>query len=132
MFFQVDKNFPANNKKLKFTIIWLDRFLTAGVGVSSWGFSYKNSAGVKTITFKGNGTNQWKIDEFVISDAIFDQTGENGSDFMLVNTDDSDDVFNSIEMGIMSDVVATKDNVKLFDFLKIQEEEYDQLLKIEP
>jgi hypothetical protein len=97
MFFQIDKDFPANNKVLKFTIIWLDK-----ISGSTWAFKYRNSAGIQAIKFKGVGTNEWKTENFTISDGIFNQAGQKSSDFMLVNTDETDDIFNSIEMNILN------------------------------
>ena len=96
MYFQLNNEVPATNKNLKFTIIWLDK--TAG---STWAFKYRNSAGLQTIAFTGTGTNQWVIETFNISDGVMNQGGVNGSDFMLVNTDAIDDIFNGIEMNII-------------------------------
>jgi hypothetical protein len=96
MYFKLHNELPATNKNLKFTIIWLDK--TAG---STWAFKYKNSSGLQTIPFTGNGTNQWKTEIFNIIDGIMNQGGVNGSDFMLVNTDAVDDIFNGIEMNII-------------------------------
>jgi hypothetical protein len=89
---------PANNKILKFTIIWLDK--NAG---STWAFKYRNSAGLQAIPFTGTGTNQWRTETITLSDAVMNQGGVNGSDFMLVNTDTADDIFNGIEMNIIQD-----------------------------
>ena len=96
MYFKLDSELPANNKNLKFTIIWLDK--TAG---STWAFKYRNSAGLQTIPFTGTGTNQWRTEVFNIVDGVMNQGGVNGSDFMLVNTDTIDDIFNGIEMNII-------------------------------
>jgi hypothetical protein len=85
---------------LKFTIIWLDK--TAG---STWAFKYRNAAGLQTIPYTGTGTNEWKTETFNISDAIMNQGGTLQSDFMLVNTDVIDDIFNGIEMNIIGDVI---------------------------
>ena len=100
MYFQLHNEFPANNKILKFTIIWLDK--TAG---STWAFKYRNAAGLQTIPYTGTGTNEWKTETFNISDAIMNQGGTLQSDFMLVNTDVIDDIFNGIEMNIIGDVI---------------------------
>jgi hypothetical protein len=48
----------------------------------------------------GIGDNNWKTVTFTISDAILDKSGVYGSDCKLVNTDNTDDIFNSIEVGI--------------------------------
>ena len=95
MYFQLHNEVPANNKTLKFTIIWLDK--NAG---STWAFKYRNSTGLQTIPFTGIGTNQWRTETITISDAIMNQGGTLQSDFMLVNTDAIDDIFNGIEMNI--------------------------------
>jgi len=96
MYFQLHTEVPASNKILKFTIIWLDK--NAG---STWAFKYRNAAGLQTIPFTGTGSNEWKTETFNISDAVINQGGTNGSDFMLVNTDTTDDIFNGIEMNIL-------------------------------
>jgi hypothetical protein len=103
MFFQVHSEFPANNKVLKFTIIWLDR----NVG-GTWAFQYRNATGLQSRSFTGTGGDTWKTETFTLSDAIINQGGERGSDFMLVNTDGDnqtgkqfDDIFNGIEMNII-------------------------------
>ena len=96
MYFQLHNELPATNKNLKFTIIWLDK--TAG---STWAFKYRNSTGLQTIPFTGTGTNQWRTEVFNVIDGVMDQGGVNGSDFMLVNTDTVNDIFNGIEMNII-------------------------------
>ena len=96
MYFQLHNEVQATNKNLKFTIIWLDK--TAG---STWAFKYRNSAGLQTIPFTGTGTNQWRTEIFNVIDGDMNQGGVNGSDFMLVNTDTVDDIFNGIEMNII-------------------------------
>ena len=83
-------------KNLNFKIIWLDK--NAG---STWSFRYKSAKGIKDAhQVTGIGDNNWKTVTFTISDAILDKSGVYGSDFMLVNTDNTDDIFNSIEVGI--------------------------------
>lgn len=96
MYFKLHNEVQATNKNLKFTIIWLDK--TAG---STWAFKYRNSAGLQTIPFTGTGNNQWKTEIFNVLDGVMNQGGVNGSDFMLVNTDTVDDIFNGIEMNII-------------------------------
>ena len=96
MYFQLHTELPVNNKTLKFTIIWLDK--TAG---STWAFKYRNAAGLQSIPYTGTGTNQWRTETFNISDAVINQVGTLQSDFMLVNTDTTDDIFNGIEMNIL-------------------------------
>ena len=96
MYFQLHPELPVSNKRLKFTIIWLDK--TAG---STWAFEYRRSSGIRSRTFTGTGTNQWRTETFNISDAIINQGGTFQSDFMLVNKDTNDDIFNGIEMNII-------------------------------
>jgi hypothetical protein len=96
MYFQLHTELPASNKILKFTIIWLDKY----VG-STWAFKYRNFAGLQSRSFTGTGTNEWKTEIITISDAIIDRGGTLQSDFMLVNTDTIDDIFNGIEMNIL-------------------------------
>jgi hypothetical protein len=49
---------------------------------------------------KGKGDNKWKTETITITDAIVNRSGKFGSDFMLVNTDKKDDIFNGIEVDI--------------------------------
>ena len=98
MFFKFDKEVfaTAKAKSLKFKIIWLDK--TVG---STWSFRYKSQLGTKdAIQVTGLGDNSWKEVTFTLNDAIVDGNGSYGSDCMLVNTDNTDDIFNSIEVGI--------------------------------
>jgi len=97
MFFKLHKEFVANNKSLKFTIRWLDK--NAG---STWAFKYRNASGLQTLNFMGIGGNQWKEETITLTDAIMNQGGALQSDFLLVNTDGVDDIFN----GVVLDVIA--------------------------
>ena len=110
MYFKFDPDVFANStpKSLKFKIIWLDK--TVG---STWDFKYKSPQGLKSaIQVTGLGDNKWKEVYFTITDAIVDRSGGFGSDFTLVNTDTTDDIFNGIEVdiertitGITTDIV---------------------------
>ena len=99
MYFKFDSEMFVNSKPkmLNFKIIWLDK----NVG-STWTFRYKSPQGFKNALtpVTGIGDNQWKTVSFSVSDAILDKSGVYGSDCMLVNTDNTDDIFNSIEVGI--------------------------------
>lgn len=121
MYFKFDPEMfiDSKPKNLNFKIIWLDK--NAG---STWTFCYKSPEGIKNALQPviGIGDNQWKTVTFSVSDAILDKSGHWGSDCMLVNTDNTDDIFNSIEVGIERELSTgiitnkmTKDlNVKVF------------------
>jgi hypothetical protein len=101
MYFKFDDEmFAASSpKSLMFTVTWLDQ--TAG---SKWEFIYTGTGNQpKTaLTVTGTGDNQWKrVDIPVISDAVVNGKGKRGSDFMLVNSDDIDDIFHGIEVNII-------------------------------
>jgi hypothetical protein len=98
MYFKFDPEMFVDSKpkNLNFKIIWLDK--NAG---ASWSFRYKSAEGMKDAQqVTGIGDNNWKTVTFTISDAILDKSGVYGSDCKLVNTDNTDDIFNSIEVGI--------------------------------
>ena len=98
MYFKFDAAVFTNTlpDTLRFKIIWLDK--TVG---SRWSFKYKSPQGIKdAIQVTGVGGNTWKEVNFTITDAIVDKSGVIGSDFTLVNTDNQDDIFNSIEVAI--------------------------------
>ena len=102
MYFKLDNQLAVSNKALRFVVRWLDKTQTTG---STWSFQYRNASGLQTIPFSGAGTNvnQWKTETITISDAIINQGGTLQSDFMLVNMDTTDDIFNGIEMNILQD-----------------------------
>ena len=81
---------------LTFNITWLDKNPN-----STWALKYYNSSGLQTaINITGIGDNQWKTTNVTIHNPIITQNGVLGSDFMLVNTDNIDDVFHGIEVDI--------------------------------
>ena len=98
MYFKFDQEMFAASKpkNLKFTITWLDKNLG-----STWALKYKKGKEIKTtIEVKGKGDNQWKTVTIDIVDMELNRNGELGSDFILVNTDNLDDIFNGIEIDI--------------------------------
>jgi hypothetical protein len=98
MYFKFDDEMFANSipKNLKFTITWLDK--NAG---STWALKYINGKQMKTaIEVKGKGDNKWKSVTVDIADMGLNHKGEFKSDFVLVNTDKIDDIFNGIEVDI--------------------------------
>ena len=98
MYFKFDDEMfaAAKPKKLKFTITWLDK--NAG---STWALKYGKGKEMKTaIDVKGKGDNEWKSLTVEVVDMQLNHSGEFGSDFVLVNTDSIDDVFNGIEVNI--------------------------------
>jgi hypothetical protein len=98
MYFKFDDEMFANSKpkSLKFTITWLDK--NAG---STWALKYNKGKDMKTaIEVKGKGDNQWKTVTVDVLDMLLDHSGKLGSDFVLVNTDTVDDIFNGIEVTI--------------------------------
>ena len=98
MYFKFDDELFVNGKpkNLKFTITWLDK----NVG-STWALRYNNGKQIKTaIEVKGNGDSKWKSVTVDVADMQLNHTGELKSDFILVNTDKVDDIFNGIEVDI--------------------------------
>ena len=98
MYFQFDTSVFSltKPKSLQFSITWLDK--NAG---SKWSLKYFNDKGLQTAFIKiGIGDNQWKKDSITVTDAIVSGNGLYGSDFMLVNEDAMDDIFNGIEVDI--------------------------------
>lgn len=98
MYFQFDTSVFSltKPKSLQFSITWLDK--NAG---SKWSLKYFNDKGLQTAFIKtGIGDNQWKKDTITVTNAIVSGNGLYGSDFMLVNEDTMDDIFNGIEVDI--------------------------------
>ncbi len=98
MYFKFDDEMFANSKpkNLKFTITWLDK--NAG---SIWALQYNQGKQMKTaLEVKGKGDNKWKTAIVDVADMSLDHNGALQSDFVLVNTDKTDDIFNGIEVDI--------------------------------
>ncbi|MGL5318086.1 MAG: hypothetical protein ACRC9Q_05265 [Bacteroidales bacterium] len=99
MYFKFDDEMFAEStpKTLTFTVTWLDK--TAG---STWEFVYMAQDGQQRSAKKvtGIGDNVWKKELITISNPAVRGQGEKGSDFMLVNSDDLDDIFHGIEVDI--------------------------------
>lgn len=98
MYFKFDDEMFANSnpQSLKFTITWLDK--NAG---STWALKYNKGKQLKTaIEVTGKGDNKWKSVVVDVTNMLLDHSGKSGSDFVLVNTDKVDDIFNGIEVTI--------------------------------
>ena len=68
---------------------------------STWALQYNKGKGMKTaLEVKGKGDNQWKSVTVDVSDMQLNHSGEFESDFVFVNTDSIDDIFNGIEVNI--------------------------------
>ena len=99
MYFKFDEEMFVNGspKNLKFTITWLDK--NAG---STWALKYNDGQKLRTaIVVKGKGDNKWKSVTVDVADMPLKHHGEFQSDFVLVNTDKADDIFNGIEVEII-------------------------------
>ncbi|WP_155810460.1 T9SS type A sorting domain-containing protein [Polaribacter sp. Hel_I_88] len=106
--FHEDLFIQTQPKKLTFTVTWLD-----SIAGSTWALQYKNKAGSITQIQKTSiGDWQWKSEVFVIEDLMTGGVGTNGADFMLVNTDDKNDIFNGIEIDIERNPIPTISSVK--------------------
>jgi hypothetical protein len=98
MYFKFDEDMFVNSKpkSLKFTITWLDK--NAG---STWALKYNNGKHTKSaIEVKGIGDNNWKTVTVDITDMALNNSGMFKSDFVLMNTDKIDDIFNGIVVDI--------------------------------
>lgn len=81
---------------LTFKITWLDKNQN-----STWALNYYNVSGLQTaLSVMGLGDNQWKTSSVTIQNPICNQSGPLAADFMLVNTDNIDDIFHGIEVDI--------------------------------
>jgi hypothetical protein len=82
---------------ITFELTWLDKHAN-----STWELQYDAGAGnIKTAhTATGTGDNQWKTITVTLTDAVMKNNCPNGADFMLVNTDDIDDIFHGFEASI--------------------------------
>ena len=102
---------------LTFKITWLDKNPN-----STWALKYYNSSGLQTaLNITGIGDNQWKTTNVTVHNPIIKQNGVLGSDFMLVNTDNIDDIFHGIEvditrMGTISSIEDNSENVETLIF----------------
>jgi hypothetical protein len=102
---------------LTFKITWLDKNQN-----STWALKYYNSSGLQTaVNITGIGDNQWKTSNLTIYNPLINQNGILGSDFMLVNTDNIDDIFHGIEVdisrsGALASIDYNHDNIETLIF----------------
>ena len=102
---------------LTFKITWLDKNKN-----STWALKYYNSSGLQNaLNITGIGDNHWKTTNVKVHNSIIKQNGVLGSDFMLVNTDNIDDIFHGIEvditrMGTISSIEDNAENVETVIF----------------
>jgi hypothetical protein len=88
---------------LTFKITWLDKNQN-----STWTLNYYDVSGLQTaLNVTGLGDNQWKTSNVSIQHPIINQSGPLGADFMLVNTDNIDDIFHGIEVDITRTSIST-------------------------
>ena len=119
MYFKFDSDVfsLSDPDSLTFKITWLDKNQN-----STWALKYYNSLGLQTaINITGIGDNQWKTTNVSIHNPIITQNGVLTSDFMLVNTDNIDDVFHGIEVditrtGALSSIDYNSENAETFIF----------------
>ena len=108
MYFKFDSDVfsLSDPDSLTYKITWLDKNPN-----STWALKYYNLLGLQNaLTITGIGDNQWKITNVTIHNPIINQNGFLGSDFMLVNTDNIDDIFHGIEVDITrTDISASID-----------------------
>jgi hypothetical protein len=98
MYFKFDSDVfsLSDPDSLTFKITWLDKNAN-----STWALKYYNSSGLQTaINITGIGDTQWITTNVTVHNPIITQNGVLGSDFMLVNTDNIDDIFHGIEIDI--------------------------------
>ncbi len=120
MFFKFHtETFSVTNKpkSLKFSITWLD-----SIASSTWEFKYKDVNGIlqSPLTITGLGDKAWKTVTTTITDMDVTQSGTLGSDFMLLNTDNIDDIFNGLEVDIERGGVTGEEDIKSDDINSIQ------------
>ncbi len=99
MFFDINNAFfptyPLNgNDKVQVSIVFLDS------GTGSWQLKYDaiSQKSKTAITVNKTNTGKWKRVNVELTDAYFGNRCPNGADLMLVNSDDSDDIFHLIEI----------------------------------
>jgi len=110
MYFKFDSDVfsLSDPDSLTFKITWLDKNPN-----STWALKYYNLLGLQNaLTITGIGDNQWKTTNVSIYNPLINQNGILGSDFMLVNTDNIDDIFHGIEVDITrTGTLSSIDNI---------------------
>jgi hypothetical protein len=97
MYFRLHEGFSqdAKPKVMTVTVVWYD-----GEAGSTWKLDYDaGKLAMKTaVTVTGTGDKQWHHEVVTLKDAVFRRGGTKGSDLVLVNADDKDDIFSLIEV----------------------------------
>jgi len=75
-------------------VIYLDE------GTGTWALDYdaQGNPAKRACTVTKTGSGQWKTKSVVLTDAYFGNRCPHGTDLMLVNTDDKDDIFHIVEI----------------------------------
>jgi hypothetical protein len=80
---------------ITFELTWLDKNAN-----STWELWYDAGEGNIKTAYAGTGIgdNEWKTITIPVSDAVMDNNCPRGADFILVNTDDTNDIFHGFEV----------------------------------
>lgn len=97
LYFKLHDSFSQGTapKAMSMTVVWYD-----GTAGSTWRLDYDaGPAGMNTaLAVTGKGDLQWHHETVTVEDAVLRQGGTKGADFVLVNTDDKDDIFSLLEV----------------------------------
>jgi hypothetical protein len=97
LYFKLQEGFSPDRepKVMSVTVVWYD-----GTPGSTWRLEYDaGPAGMKTaLAVTGKGDQQWHHETVTVEDAVLRQGGTKGADFVLLNTDDKDDIFSLLEV----------------------------------
>lgn len=89
-----DKLLPSPGQPVQLSVTYLNR------GTGQFALCYDAAGDSQKTAFTVTKTNQgdWVTRSVVVTDWAFKNSGPNGADLMLVNTDAEDDVFHSVEL----------------------------------
>jgi hypothetical protein len=97
LYFKLHEGFSQDNKPkvMTITVVWYD-----AIEGSKWKLDY--DAGTKSMktamSVTGKGDKKWHHELITIKDAVLKNGGTKGADFVLLNTDDKDDIFSLVEV----------------------------------
>ena len=104
MYFDVnDRLTPTPGQSVELSVTYLD----SGTGQFALKYDAVGNSQKTAFTVTKSNSNTWKTQTVVVTDWAFGNSGSNGSDLMLSNVDSENDIFHSIEVVKLGNVIVT-------------------------
>ena len=115
MYFDVnDRLTPTPGQSVELSVTYLD----SGTGQFALKYDAVGNSQKTAFTVTKSNSNTWKTQTVVVTDWAFGNSGSNGSDLMLSNVDSENDIFHSIEVVKLGNVIVTTNGWNFLSHLR--------------